>query len=61
MHKNKPLVPDPSPSEFEIPTEQMKRFKTPRVDQIPAEPVQPGDNKLRFKSDKRINSFWNME
>jgi hypothetical protein len=40
IHKAEPLVPEPSSSEVEIAVEKLKRYKSPRIDQIPAEMIQ---------------------
>jgi hypothetical protein len=37
IHPAEPLVPDPSPFEVEIAIENMKRYKSPGSDGIPAE------------------------
>jgi hypothetical protein len=37
-----PLVPESSSSEVEIAIEKLKRYKSPGIDQIPAELIQPG-------------------
>jgi hypothetical protein len=36
-HTAEPLVPEPSASEIEMATGKLKRYKSPGVDQIPAE------------------------
>jgi hypothetical protein len=42
IHTVEPLVPDPSPFEAEIAIAQLKRYKSPGSDQIPAELIQAG-------------------
>jgi hypothetical protein len=37
MHTAEPFVPEPSASEFEVAIGKLKRYKSPGVDQIPAE------------------------
>jgi hypothetical protein len=37
IHTAEPLVSDPSPFEFEMAITKLKRWKSPRSDQIPAE------------------------
>jgi hypothetical protein len=54
-----PLVPDPSPFEFEIAIANLKRYKSPGSDQIPAELIKAGGEILRSKIHKLINSIWN--
>jgi hypothetical protein len=61
IHTAKPLVPDPSPFEVEIAIAKLKRYKSPRSDQIPAELIQAGGEILRSKIRKLINSTWNKE
>jgi hypothetical protein len=41
-HRYEPLVPEPSASEVEVAVGKLKRFKSPGVDQIPAELIQAG-------------------
>jgi hypothetical protein len=63
IHTAEPLVPDPSPFEVEIAIAKLKRYKSPGSDQIPAELIQAGCEKLRSKIQKLItrNSMWNKE
>jgi hypothetical protein len=44
MHTAKLLVPEPRSFEVKIATEILKRYKSPGIDQIPAEPIQAGGN-----------------
>jgi hypothetical protein len=37
IHTAEPVVPDPSAFEFEVAIEKLKRYKSPDIDQIPAE------------------------
>jgi hypothetical protein len=37
MHTTEPFVPEPSSSEVEVAIGKLKRYKSPRADQIPAE------------------------
>jgi hypothetical protein len=55
------LLPDPRPFDVEIAIANMKRFKSPGSDQIPAEIIRAGGEILRSKIHKLINSFWNEE
>jgi hypothetical protein len=50
-----PSVFDSSPFEVEIAIASVERYKTPGSDQIPAEFVQPGGEKLRSKIHKLIS------
>jgi len=43
MHTAEPLVPEPSASEVELAIEKLKSYKSPGVDQIPAE-LRKGQN-----------------
>jgi hypothetical protein len=48
-------------SEVEIAIEKLKRYKSPGIDEIPAELIQAGGNTLRSEIHKLINSVWNKE
>jgi hypothetical protein len=61
MHTAEPLVPEPSASEVEVAIGKLKRFKSPGVDQIPAELFQAGRETLRSKIHELINLTWNNE
>jgi hypothetical protein len=56
-----PLVLEPSSSEVEIAIEKLKRYKSPGTDQILAELIQAGGNKLHSEICKLINCIWNEE
>jgi hypothetical protein len=43
IHTAEPLVPEPSSTEVEIAVEKLKRYKSPGIDQIPAELIQAGE------------------
>jgi hypothetical protein len=60
-HTAQPLVPDPSPSGFEIAIAKLKRYKSPGSEQIPAELLQTGGEILRSKFHKLITSIWHKE
>jgi hypothetical protein len=47
LHTAEPLVPDPSPFEFEISIAKLKRYNSPGNNQIPAELIQAGGEILR--------------
>jgi hypothetical protein len=55
IHTAEPLVPEPSSFEVEIAIGKLKRYKSPGIDQIPAELIQAGGNTLRFEIHKLIN------
>jgi hypothetical protein len=56
IHTAESLVPDPSPFGVEIFVSSLKNYKSPGIDQIPAELIQIGDEILRH-----INYIWNKE
>jgi hypothetical protein len=56
-----PFVPEPSASEAGVATGKLKRYKSPRVDQIPAELVQAGGKTLHSEIHKLIKLIWNKE
>jgi hypothetical protein len=43
IHSSQPLVPEPSPVETEIAVGKLKGYKSPGIDQIPAELTQAGE------------------
>jgi hypothetical protein len=55
IHTAEALVPEPSSSEVEIAIEKLKRYKSPGIDQIPAELIQAGGDTLRSEIHKLIN------
>jgi sorting nexin-29 len=61
MHTAEPHVPQPSVSELEVATEKLERYKSPGVDQIPAELIQAGGEKLHSEFHKLIKLIWNKE
>jgi hypothetical protein len=46
MQTVEPLVPEPHSFGVEISTDKLKKYKSPGIDQITAEPSQAGGNKL---------------
>jgi hypothetical protein len=54
-------VPEPSASEAEVPTAKLKRYKSPGVDQIPAELIQAGGETPRSEIHKLIKMIYNKE
>jgi len=52
IHTAEPLVPEPSAYEFEMAIEKLKRYKSPGIDQIPAELIKAGVEQfaLRFSN-----------
>jgi hypothetical protein len=61
IHTAEPLVPEPSSSEVEIAIEKLKSYKSPGINQIPAELIQAGENTLRSEIHKLNNCIWNKE
>jgi hypothetical protein len=61
IHTAEPLVPEPSPFEVEIAIAKSKMYKSPGIDQIPAELIQAGDKTLHSDIHNLINSIWNKE
>jgi hypothetical protein len=61
IHTAKPSVPGPSASEVEVASGKLKRYKSPGVDQIPAELVQAGGETLRSEIHKLMKLNWNKE
>jgi hypothetical protein len=61
IHTAEQLIPEPSSSEVEIAIEKLKRYKSPGIDQIPAELIQAGGNTLCSEIHKCINCVWNKE
>jgi hypothetical protein len=54
-------VPEPSAFEVEMATEKLKRYKSPGIDQIPAELIKAGGSKICSEIHKLINPIWNKE
>jgi hypothetical protein len=46
MHIAEPFVPEPSASEVEVAIGKLQRYKSPGVDEIPAELIQAGGETL---------------
>jgi hypothetical protein len=61
VHTAEPLVPGPSRLEVEIAFAKLKKYKSPGIDQIPAELIQAGGEILLSEIHKLINSVWNKE
>jgi hypothetical protein len=61
MHTAQQFVPEPSASEVEVAIGKLKRYKSPGVDQIPAELIQAGRETLCLKIHKLIKLIWNKE
>jgi hypothetical protein len=61
MHTTKPFVSEPSASEAEVAVGKLKRYKSPGVDQIPAELIQAGGEILRSEIHELIKQIWSKE
>jgi hypothetical protein len=61
IHTAEPFVPEPSASEAEVAIGKLKRYESPGVDQIPAEPIKVGDETLRSEIHKLIKLISNKE
>jgi hypothetical protein len=61
IHTAEALVPDPSHVEMEIAIGNLKRYKFPGTDQIPAELVKAGGEILCAGIHRLIRSIWNTE
>jgi hypothetical protein len=56
-HTAEPLVSEPSLVEVEIPTGNLKRYKPPGTDQIPAELIKAGDETLYSEIHKTYSLY----
>jgi hypothetical protein len=61
MHTAEPFVPEPSASEVEVAIGKLKRYKSPGVDQIPAQLIQAGGEALRSEIHKLVKLIWNKK
>jgi hypothetical protein len=62
MHVVEPLVHEPkSFVEVEFVIEQLKRYTSPGIDQIPVELIQVRSDILHSEIHELINSVWNRE
>ena len=61
IHTAEPLVPEPSAFEVEMAIEKLKSYKSPGIDQIPAELIQAGGRKICSEIHKLNNYIWNKE
>jgi hypothetical protein len=59
MHTAEPLVPEPSLVDAEIAIGELKSYKSPGSDQIPAELIKAGGETLCSEIHKLICSTWN--
>jgi hypothetical protein len=61
MHTAEPFVPEHSASDAEVAVGKLKRYKSPGVDQIPAELIQAGGETLRSEIHKLIKLICDKE
>jgi hypothetical protein len=61
IHTAEPLLPEPSAFEVEMAIEKLKRYKSPGIDQIPAELIKAGCSKICSEIHKLIIYIWNKE
>jgi hypothetical protein len=61
IHTAEPLVPEQSAFEVELAVENLKRHKSPCIDQIPSELIKAGGRTIRSEMHKLIYSIWNEE
>jgi hypothetical protein len=61
MHTAELILHKPSYFEVEADIGNLKRYKSPGADQIPAEMIQTGSNTLHSEIHKFINSIWSKE
>jgi hypothetical protein len=61
MHTAEPFVLEPSASKAEAAIRKLKRYKSPGVDQLPAELIQAGGETLCSEIHKLIKLIWNKE
>jgi hypothetical protein len=61
IHTAEPFVSELSASEVEVAIGMLKRYKSPCVDQIPAELLEGGGGILRSEIRKLIKLIWNKE
>jgi hypothetical protein len=61
IHTAERLIPQPTPFEVQIAIAKLKRYKTPDIDQIPAELIEEGSETLRSEIHILTNSVWNEE
>jgi hypothetical protein len=57
----KPLVPESSVVELEMPIENTKRHRLTGIDLMPEKMIKAQDRKIRSEIHTLINSIWNKE
>ena len=61
LHATERMVPELSALEDEMAIENLKRHKSPGIDQIPAELIKAGVRIIRSENHNIFNSIWNKE
>jgi hypothetical protein len=61
VHTAEPFVPEPNASEAEVAVGKLKRYKSPGVDQIPAELIQARRETLHSEIHELIKLICNKE
>jgi len=61
IHTAEPLVPEPSASEVELAIDKLKSYKSPGIDQIPAELINARGRTICLEVHKLITSIWKKE
>ncbi|KAJ4438181.1 hypothetical protein ANN_14120, partial [Periplaneta americana] len=56
-----PFIPEPTLSEVEIAIENLKKYKSPGIDQIPAELIQEGGSALYSEIYKLVLAIWEKQ
>jgi len=59
IHTVEPPVPEPSAFEVELAIGKLKNYKSPGIDQIPAELIKAGGRTICCAIHKLIISIWN--
>jgi hypothetical protein len=61
IYTAEPLIPEPSPSQVEIAVADLKRYRSPKILQIPVELFHAGGEILQSEVHKLVNSIWSTE
>ena len=61
IHTAEPWIPEPSEIEVEMSIKKLKNFKSPGIDNIPAELIKAGGTALTKELHRLINAIWRKE
>jgi hypothetical protein len=61
IHIVEPFVPEANAAEVEVSVGKLKRYRSPRMDHIPAELIQAGGEALHSEIHNLIKFIWNKE